>query len=273
MMALNSGSAAFPSSARWAVSLGSPPPASPVRLLAAVSVAVLLAIAVISAVGCGSHDSSSPTASISGGGAEEVAASTAASPKAPLDRSHPVVQFHTSLGDITLRLDAEHAPITVDNFLTYLDKGQYDNTLFHQIMPGMAILGGGYDTFCHEKPTGQPIRNEAHNGLKNRRGTIAMARRPDAVDSSTCQFFINLADNPALDYQAPVTKVVDFRSVQGPREFKIPDASQYGYCVFGEVTSGMEVVDQIGKSALHDTDTLHSTPVEPVVLKWAHLMR
>ena len=149
-----------------------------------------------------------------------------AAPNAPPDRLHPVVQLHTTLGDITIKLDAEHAPITVDNFLAYLDNGQYDNTLFHQVVPGVAILGGGYDTFGKEKPTGSPIRNEAHNGMKNRRGTIAMARRPDLVDSSTCQFFINLADNPKLDYKKPAAKVVDFRSVKGPRDFKEPDAER-----------------------------------------------
>ena len=141
-------------------------------------------------------------------------------PAAPADRLHPLVQFHTTLGDITIKLDAEHAPITVDNFLAYLDQGQYDNTLFHQVLPGVAILGGGYDTFGKEKPTLPPIRNEAHNGIKNRRGTIAMARRPDMVDSSTCQFFINLADNPNLDYKKPAAQVVDFRKVKGPRRLQ-----------------------------------------------------
>jgi cyclophilin family peptidyl-prolyl cis-trans isomerase len=238
------------------------------------SLAALLAIAAISAAGCGSRDAV-PTASIAGGaaGSQDPAAADKSAANSPSDRLHPVVQLHTTLGDITIKLDAQRAPITVDNFLAYLDKGQYDNTLFHQILPGAVILGGGYDTFGKEKPTGPPIRNEAHNGLKNQRGAVAMARRPDSVDSSTCQFFINLADNPKLDYKQPTAKVVDFRSVKGPREFKEPDASEYGYCVFGEVVSGMEVVDQIGKAALHDTEKFSSTPVEPVVIKWVHLAR
>jgi cyclophilin family peptidyl-prolyl cis-trans isomerase len=238
------------------------------------SLAALLAIAAVSAAGCGSHDAA-PAASIAGGaaGSQESSADGKSAANSPPDRMHPAVQLHTTLGDIVLKLDTQHAPITVGNFLTYLDKGQYDNTLFHQIVPGAVILGGGYDTFGKEKPTVSPIRNEAHNGLKNRRGTIAMARRPDAVDSSTCQFFINLADNPKLDYQTAAVKVVDFRSVKGPRDFKEPDAGQYGYCVFGEIVSGMDVVDQIGKAALHDSEKFTSTPVDPVIIKWVHLVR
>jgi cyclophilin family peptidyl-prolyl cis-trans isomerase len=233
-------------------------------------------VALVSAAGCGSHDSgNSPAASISGGtaGSADQPAAGKTTPNAPADRSHPFVQLHTTLGDITIKLDAEHAPITVDNFLAYLDRGQYDNTLIHQVLPGVAILGGGYDTFGKEKPTLPPIRNEAHNGVKNRRGTIAMARRPDVVDSSTCQFFINLADNPNLDYKKPAAQVVDFRKVKGPRDVKVPDAADYGYCVFGEVVSGMDVVDQIGKVAVHDAGKLASTPVEPVIIKWVHLAR
>lgn len=235
-----------------------------------------MALAVMISTGCGKHSGSDLAAANINGGSDNSQDRTAAGgtePDSPVDRLHPVVQLHTTAGDITLRLDAEHAPITVDNFLAYLDRGQYDNTLFHQVMPGKAIIGGGFDTFGKEKPTAGPIRNEAHNGLKNRRGTIAMARRPDAVDSSTCQFFINVSDNPALDYQSPATKVVDFRSVKGPRDFKTPDASHCGYCVFGEVISGMDVVDQIGKCPVHDTARFASTPVDPVVIQWAHLVR
>jgi peptidyl-prolyl cis-trans isomerase B (cyclophilin B) len=240
------------------------------------SILVLFSLAAaISAAGCGSHDAATPpTASIAGGsGSPNQSASGKTTPSAPADRLHPLVQFHTTQGDITIKLDAEHAPITVDNFLAYLDRGQYDNTLFHQVLPGVAILGGGYDTFGKEKATLPPIRNEAHNGIKNRRGTIAMARRPDMVDSSTCQFFINLADNPNLDYKKPAAQVVDFRKVKGPRELKVPDAADYGYCVFGEVVSGMDAVDQIGKVAVHDAGKLASTPVEPVIIKWVHLTR
>jgi len=236
----------------------------------------LLVVAVISATGCGSHDAGNlPAASIAGGpaGSADQSAAGKTTPNAPADRLHPLVQLHTTQGDITIKLDAEHSPITVDNFLAYLDKGQYDNTLFHQVLPGVAILGGGYDTFGKEKPTLPPVRNEAHNGIKNRRGTIAMARRPDTVDSSTCQFFINLADNPNLDYKKPAAQVVDFRKVKGPRDFKGPDASDYGYCVFGEVVSGMDVVDQIGKVAVHDAGKFAATPVEPVIIKWVHLTR
>ncbi|HEX3998757.1 MAG TPA: peptidylprolyl isomerase [Pirellulales bacterium] len=260
----------------YPIVLSSTAPHRAASALAMLSVAALLTALAISATGCGSHGAPAlPAASISAGeGSPESIAPGGATNASNPDRLHPIVQFHTSLGDITVKLDAEHAPITVDNFLAYLDRGQYDNTLFHQVVPGVVILGGGYDAFGKEKPTGPPIRNEAHNGLKNRRGTIAMARRPDSVDSSTCQFFINLADNPALDNKEAPTKVVDFRNVRGqPREFKAPDASLYGYCVFGEVVSGMEVVDQIGTTPLHDTDKFTSTPVNPVRIQWVHLVR
>ena len=117
------------------------------------------------------------------------------------DPLHPVVVIETSLGNITVRLDAEKAPLTVDNFLSYVGAGQYDQTIVHQVYKGQGFLAGGYGTNLVEKPGRTPVRNEAHNGLKNRRGTIAMVRLPDAIDSATCQFFINVADNPALDLQ------------------------------------------------------------------------
>jgi cyclophilin family peptidyl-prolyl cis-trans isomerase len=149
-----------------------------------------------------------------------------------------------------VRLDAEKAPLTVENFSNYVARGQYDLTIFHQVLrdPLQIVLGGGYTADLKEKSPLTPIRNEAHNGLKNRRGTIAMARRPDHQDSATCQFFINIADNDVLNFKA--------RTPEG-----------YGYCVFGEVTEGMDVVDRIAKIPVCDKDQFRNLPVETVVIK------
>jgi peptidyl-prolyl cis-trans isomerase B (cyclophilin B) len=236
------------------------------RMLLSWSLLGLISAGGLLATGCGSKDAATPTASIPGSdGASadrgQTDGRTAAGPhgggnRANSDPLHPLVQFHTTMGDITVKLDAQHAPLTVDNFLGYVGEGYYDNTLLHQVYskPLAVVLGGGYDMFGKEKATHSPIRNEAHNGLKNRRGTIGMARRPDSIDSSTAQFFVNLSDNPDLDH-------------------KKSDTAGYGYCVFGEVVSGMDVCDQIGRVAVHDTPKIPSAPVEPVAIKWVHVMR
>jgi peptidyl-prolyl cis-trans isomerase B (cyclophilin B) len=158
------------------------------------------------------------------------------------------VLIETGLGNITLRLDADKAPLTVGNFLSYVRGGHYDQTIIHQIYKGQGFLAGGYGSNLAEKKPHTPIRNEADNGLKNRRGTIAMVRLPDAIDSATCQFFLNVADNPALDYHD--------RTPAG-----------YGYCVFGEVTEGQDVVDKIGDAKVHDTKDFERTPEQPIVVK------
>ena len=135
------------------------------------------------------------------------------------------VKFTTSLGAFTLQLDAEKAPKTVENFLAYVAAGHYDNTIFHRVIKGFMIQGGGFEPGMKQKECRAPIDNEAANGLKNKRGTIAMARTGDP-HSATAQFFINVVDNDFLDFKAP--------SGQG-----------WGYCVFGEVTEGMETIDAI----------------------------
>ena len=158
-----------------------------------------------------------------------------------------MVVIETSLGSITVRLDAEKAPLTVDNFLSYVEEGHYDQTIFHQVLEGQGIVGGGFTVDLTEKPTRTAIRNEAHNGLKNLSGTIAMVRQPDRIDSATSQCFFNLADNPELDHQD--------RTLAG-----------YGYCVFGKVTKGLSVLEKIGQVGVSISDQFEALPVETVMI-------
>lgn len=210
--------------------------------------AVLTVISLLVVTGCNrGGDTSQPTASVNGPGTDKGSATL---PKSDQDPLHPVLEIVTSKGTFKVRLDAEKAPITVDNFLDYVTHKQYDQTIFHQVRkdyPGL-ILGGGYGTDFVEKKAKLPIRNEADNGLKNRRGTIAMARQAALQDSATCHFFINVADNDVLDYKD--------RTPQG-----------YGYCVFGQVTEGLEVAEQISQVAVQDKPNFEHTPVEMVVIK------
>jgi cyclophilin family peptidyl-prolyl cis-trans isomerase len=199
----------------------------------------------IAAAGCGSS-SQPPTASINAQREERLDDTDSPTRKGP--QPFPQVRLRTSLGDITLRLDREAAPLTVDNFLAYADRGHYDQTIFHQVVQGYIVMGGGYTAQFEEKEADYPIRNEAHRGLPNRRGTIAMLRDPAVIDSSTSQFFINLADNPGLDYRG--------------------DSSEdYGYCAFGEVTDGMDVVEKIAGVEVADRNGFEKTPVKPVLIR------
>ena len=154
---------------------------------------------------------------------------------------NPVVVISTSLGDITVQLDPVKAPLTVENFLTYVKAGHYDGTIFHRVIKGFMIQGGGMTPDMKEKPTRPPIKNEAANGLKNERGTITMART-NQVDSATSQFFINTGTN------------------NGFLDHKVRD---YGYAVFGKVVSGMDVVDKIEGVKTQPGDV----PAEPVIIK------
>ena len=157
------------------------------------------------------------------------------------------VTMDTSMGTITIELDDEKAPETVANFVRYAQDGHYDGTIFHRVIDGFMIQGGGFTKDMNQKETRGPIRNEAMNGLKNLRGTIAMARTM-VVDSATSQFFINLVDNAFLDFQAPTQ--------QG-----------FGYAVFGKVTDGMEVVDQIAKVKTGFAGPHQNVPEEAVVIR------
>ena len=166
--------------------------------------------------------------------------------------SNPQIELHIAhLGTITLQLDAEKAPNTVANFLRYLEDGHYDNTIFHRIIPGFMIQGGGMSTGMKQKKTHPTITNEADNGLKNMHYTVAMART-SAPHSATAQFFINTADNDFLNFSAPTQ--------QG-----------WGYAVFGKVISGMAIVDAMEKVATGHVGMSDDVPLEDVLLEKAVL--
>jgi cyclophilin family peptidyl-prolyl cis-trans isomerase len=156
-----------------------------------------------------------------------------------------MVEIRTSLGNIKVELYPDKAPLTVKNFLIYVKKKSYDGTIFHRVVAGFIIQGGGFDKNLKKRSTGEPIKNEANNGLNNKRGTIAMART-HIVDSATNQFFINLNDNYSLDH-----KYLD----------------QAGYCVFGKVIAGMDVVDKIGKVKTNWKKRRKDVPVEDIIIK------
>jgi peptidyl-prolyl cis-trans isomerase B (cyclophilin B) len=160
-----------------------------------------------------------------------------------------MVKLHTSLGTIVIELFTEQAPQTVKNFLAYVDAGHYDNTVFHRVIDGFMIQGGGFEPGMKQKPAGDPIQNEANNGLKNDRGTLAMART-SAPHSATAQFFINVADNDFLN-------------------FRSPDANGWGYCVFGRVAEGMDVVDKIRKVATGSRGFHQDVPRDDVIIERA----
>jgi len=167
-----------------------------------------------------------------------------------------MIKLHTNFGVITLELDADKAPKTVANFIEYAQAGQFDNTVFHRVIPGFMVQGGGFEPGMKQKPVREPIENEAEmsfkTGLKNSRGTVAMARTSDP-HSATAQFFINLVDNDFLD-------------------FKAANSQGWGYCAFGKVVEGMDVVDKIqgvktGRSGFHQ-----DVPVEDVVIERAEVV-
>src|SRR5262244_1536872 len=160
-----------------------------------------------------------------------------------------MIILHTSHGPITIELDAERAPKTVANFLAYVRAGHFDKTLFHRVIDDFMIQGGGFASDFTQKPTRAPIENEAGNGLKNKRYTVAMARTSDP-HSATAQFIINVADNTFLDYRSP-------------------DAKGWGYCVFGRVVGGTDVVDRIKAVATGDRNMHQNVPKQDVVIERA----
>ena len=159
--------------------------------------------------------------------------------------ANPVVEMRTSQGMITLELFADKAPKSVANFVEYVKSGHYDGTVFHRVIDGFMIQGGGFDSTMRQKPTRAPIENEARNGLRNETGTIAMARTADP-HSASAQFFINLIDNRFLDY---------------------PSRDGWGYAVFGKVTKGMDVVKKIGSVPTRTAGPYQNVPVKDVVIQ------
>jgi peptidyl-prolyl cis-trans isomerase B (cyclophilin B) len=163
-----------------------------------------------------------------------------------------VIKLHTNFGEITIELDAEKAPITTANFIEYVESGFYDGTIFHRVIDGFMIQGGGFTPDMKQKATNAPIKNEANNGLKNDLYTIAMARTPNP-DSASSQFFINVNNNDFLNFTAPTS-------------------SGWGYAVFGKVTAGTEVIDQIRKVKTGSKSGHQDVPVEPVIIERAEVV-
>ncbi len=166
--------------------------------------------------------------------------------------ANPKVEFKTSLGTVVIDLYPENAPQTVDNFLQYVKDGFYDGTVFHRVIPGFMVQGGGFTRNLQQKPTRPAIRNEAGNGLRNAVGTVAMARTKDP-HSATAQFFINVADNDFLD-------------------FKSPDENGYGYTVFGRVSAGMDVVQKMLQVPTATTGPHQNVPRTPIVIESTRLI-
>lgn len=217
--------------------------------LALTLLSTLLALA-----GCNKGGDAAPatTANVPGPSAETPATATETpSPaKPPEDNMHPVLAVDTTLGTFTVRLDGDKVPMTVDNFLSYVNSHHYDQTIFHQVLNDKhpkVILGGAFTPQLAEKKTQVAIYNEAPKGRKNLRATIGMARQPDVIHSATCHFYVNLTDNPQLDYKDA--------TIEG-----------YGYCVFGEVIEGMDVVERIGQVPVRDNDKFLQIPAETVAI-------
>ncbi len=237
---------------------------------------VVTVAAIMAQAGCGSGEGNAPAASLSspaqaGADASPSAdnvtvqdpvqvvasdASTETPASFPKANMHPEVLISTDAGDIRIRLDAEKAPLTTENFLSnYVYRDFYPGTIFHYVQKDFMIAAGGYTADLEAKETRAYLKSEADNGLKNKRGTIAMTRLPDHVDSATSQFYINLVDNPDLDYRGDET----------PEEV--------GYCVFGEVVEGMDVAEKIAEVPVADKDAFVNTPVEPIAIRSVELVR
>lgn len=206
----------------------------------------VIAVALLSAVaGCDRTPQDASAAKL----ADVSAGSTPVAKSSEIDHLHPVISMLTSAGEIRIRLDADRAPATVRNFLDYVNDGFYDNTLIHYVDPDKLLVAGGYSIDQTLKLTRQPIRNEAHNGWKNTRGTVAMARDASRIDSANSQFFINLTNAPQRDYRGDTP-------------------ADYGYCVFGEVTEGLEIADQISNAPVADHGhDLVQIPTPPITVQ------
>lgn len=217
---------------------------------------LIIALAAFAVVGCGGG--TAPPAEDAPSAAEPPEPATTEEPGDTAEESpdvavgYPRVELSTSLGTIRLELYPDKAPITVENFLGYVTEGFFDGTIFHRVVPGFVIQGGGFTSEMVEKDTRPPIENEANNGVRNLRGTICMARTSDP-HSATSQFFINTKDNPPLDHRDS--------SLRG-----------WGYAVFGRVTEGMEVVEAIERVPRGSKNGYDDVPVDPIVIERARLL-
>ncbi len=169
-----------------------------------------------------------------------------------MSESSTKIKLTTSLGDIIIKLNAEKAPISSANFLTYVNEGFYNGTIFHRVIPGFMAQGGGFDTSFNQKPVHASIKNEADNGLLNKRGTLAMART-NVPDSATAQFFINYKDNSFLNYTSST-------------------ASGWGYAVFAEVVEGMDIVDEMAKQPTGNRDGHQDVPKTDIIVEKAEVI-
>ena len=169
-----------------------------------------------------------------------------------MSNTHSKVKLTTSLGDFVIQLEDEKAPVSAANFIAYVKQGFYSGTIFHRVIPGFMAQGGGFDTAFAQKATNAPIKNEADNGLKNKRGTLAMARTNDP-NSATAQFFINYKDNSFLDHTSPTP-------------------SGWGYAVFGEVIEGMDVVDSMAKQATGNRGPHQDVPKTDIIIEKAEVI-
>jgi len=169
-----------------------------------------------------------------------------------MPESSTKVKLTTSLGDIVIKLNPEKAPVSSANFLTYVNEGFYNGTIFHRVIPGFMAQGGGFDTSFNQKAVHSPIKNEADNGLPNSRGTLAMART-NVPDSATAQFFINYKDNGFLNYTSPTP-------------------NGWGYAVFGEVVEGMDVVDAMAKQATGNRGGHQDVPKTDIIIEKAEVI-
>jgi cyclophilin family peptidyl-prolyl cis-trans isomerase len=221
----------------------------------------LVLVAAIWLTGCGKGEV--PPASIAAGSgssttpAASPAVTPAATTKKPTPKAvDPIVIIHTSAGDIQVQLSLEKAPQTVENFLAnYASRQFYEGTIFHHIEAGSMVIAGGYTADLSPKPTRYPVLNEANNGLANKRGTIAMIRDPSSPHSATSQFYFNVADNPGLDFQSDETN------------------EGWGYCVFGQVVAGMDVVDRIAQAQVAPQGDFEKVPQTAVVIKSVEQLR
>lgn len=181
----------------------------------------------------------------------------------------PAIRIETGKGDIVVALNPDKAPVSVENFLSLVDEGAYDGTIFHRVIPGFMVQGGGYTPQLEERSSEKTIHNEADNGLTNRRGTIAMARRNE-IDSASRQFFINVADNGHLDHSAESCTREEMQAYFDARQkglFKPLTCKNFGYAVFGRVIEGMDLVDRIEAVETKSTGQFANLPVEPVVIE------